>query len=144
MRMDLDPNKGEPDNGSILTDMSVARRCLLFSLAALVAMTSACRVPPAKGCTLEARPGLRVEVRDSITRAPAGENASVVATEGTYEETLQTFDAIIFAGLYERRGNYSVSVQKTGYEPWQQELRVTGNECHVKTVDLQVNLESIS
>ncbi len=125
--------------------MSVARKCLLFSLATLVALMPACKVPGKSTlCTLEARPGLEVEVRDSITRAPAGENASVIATEGAYEETMQVFDGLTFSGLYERRGSYSVSVQKAGYKQQQQEIRVTGNECHVKTVDLQVNLESIS
>jgi len=123
---------------------SLLRRCVLATLAALVVLMPSCKPPVKSICTLEARAGLWVEVRDSLTGAPAGEKASVVAKEEEFEETLRTLDGLAFSGLYERKGNYSVSVQKIGYQNWQQEIRVTGGECHVKTVHLQVKLERIS
>lgn len=85
-------------------------------------------------CTEEARAGLNITIKDSETNAYLSEGVSVVATDGSYSETLQSFDSTepIFSGAYEREGNYTITVSKTGYVTYTSEvISVTSDVCHV-------------
>lgn len=94
-------------------------------------------------CTQEARPGLAVTVRDPAGEAVTG--ALVVAREGAYADTARWM-AVVSAGAvyslaYERAGTYVVRVERAGYQPWEQaRVRVTADECHVRTVALTAAL----
>ena len=85
-------------------------------------------------CTEEARAGLNITIKDAITNAYLNEGVSVLATDGSYSETLMSFDLAepIFSGAYEREGNYTITVSKTGYVTYTSEvISVTSDVCHV-------------
>lgn len=85
-------------------------------------------------CTEEARAGLNITIKDAITNAYLNEGVSVVATDGSYSETLESFDSAepVFSGAYERQGNYTITVSKTGYVTYTSEvISVTSDVCHV-------------
>jgi len=85
-------------------------------------------------CTEEARAGLNITIKDAETNAYLNEGVSVVATDGSFSETLESFDVAepIFSGAYEREGNYTVTVSKTGYVTYTSEvISVTSDVCHV-------------
>jgi len=96
-------------------------------------------------CTLEIRPGISVTIVDAATGSPAQGDVTVIATEGSYEETVN----LPAAGgpqtallAFERAGMYRVEAQAPGYAPWVAPLvRVTEDDCHVRTVDLTARLE---
>ena len=97
-------------------------------------------------CTTSVEPGLIVRVIDSATGAPAAHEAAGVAVDGEYQETLRNVApedpaAELLYGADEREGTYRVSVAKAGYQLWVREgVRVTGDECHVRTVSLEAHL----
>lgn len=84
-------------------------------------------------CTMEARAGLNITVQDAVTHAVLTEGVSVVATEGAYSETLELFTGSdVFSGAWERRGNYILTVSKSGYQTHTSEtITVTADVCHV-------------
>jgi hypothetical protein len=85
-------------------------------------------------CTEEARAGLNIIVKDGETNAYLNEGVSVIATDGSYSETLMSFDVAepIFSGAYEREGNYTITVSKSGYVTYTSEvISVTSDVCHV-------------
>lgn len=95
-------------------------------------------------CTEEARAGLNITVKDAETNDYLNEGVSVIATDGSYSETLISFDVAepIFSGAYEREGNYTITVSKTGYITFTSEIiTVTSDVCHVipqqRTIILQ-------
>ena len=99
-------------------------------------------------CTTDVRPGLIVEVRDSADGALAIEDVHATAQEGTYVDTLlvRTWDIRTGkgrsrSGVHERAGTYTVTVRKPGYREWVlSDVRLTRDECHVITRQLQVRL----
>jgi hypothetical protein len=99
-------------------------------------------------CTTSVEPGLIVRVLDSATGAPAAHDASGLAVDDEYQETLRNPApedpaAELLYGADEREGTYTVSVAKVGYQPWVREgVQVTGDECHVRTVNLEARLIS--
>jgi hypothetical protein len=49
---------------------------------------------------------------------------------------------ITLAGAHERAGIYSVQLEAVGYEPWDTAgVRVTEDECHVRTARFTAALE---
>lgn len=87
--------------------------------------------------------GLRIEVRDRATGAPAATGALVVAREGSYAETLRVVHELEAVGADERAGRYSLTISKPGYLTWEARgIRVSHDECHVKTVVVQAALDS--
>ncbi|RTL13946.1 MAG: hypothetical protein EKK56_03055 [Flavobacteriaceae bacterium] len=85
-------------------------------------------------CTEEARAGLNITVKDSETNDYLGEGVLVVATDGSYTETLQNPGGSepVFSGAYEREGNYTITVSKSGYVTFISEvINVTSDVCHV-------------
>ncbi|GEM_PF-1698855 len=106
---------------------------------------AACLFDP-EACTMEARVGLRVTVRNAETGAPAGPGATVTATDGAYRETLLAFpDSLTFLGATERPGTYDVQVIQVGFQSWsRQGVEVRDGGCHVETTDLDVRLEPLA
>ena len=103
-------------------------------------------------CTLEARPGIELEVRDAGTGAAAAHGAYAEANDGLYSapmeivewETNDPASAYLMQGAYERPGRYIVTVTRSGYRPWvASDVRVIGDSCHVRTVRLKVFLERV-
>lgn len=91
-------------------------------------------------CTQEERPAVTVALVDSITgEAIVPGSLLVVAADGEYADTIR---GLAPGGLaYEREGTYRVTVQASGYAPWVREnVRVTSDECHVRTVELVARL----
>ena len=100
-------------------------------------------------CTTDVRPGLVVSVLDSASRDPLGPGMLVVVRDGAYADTARTFlphpiEGVLqrFAFAFERRGTYDVTVERSGYRTWRRDgVRVSGDECHVRTVELTALLQ---
>ncbi len=98
---------------------------------------------PPVSCTDEARAGIAVEVRDSVSSAPTGVGGRVIATEGGWADTTLTMAGIAIYGVaYERHGTYTVSVDQAGYRTWTRAgVVVTKDQCHVRTVSILARLQ---
>ena len=93
-------------------------------------------------CTREWRPGIRVEVTSASGDTLSG-TALVSAHSGDYADLEEVnLDQDHVAALsHERPGEYTVTVEKSGYETWRKsEIDVEKGRCHVKTVELNVKL----
>jgi len=92
--------------------------------------------------------GLTVKVRDSVTDAPAGRQAAVVAQDGAYQETLQFLgaisatDSLTFFGAAERAGTYRITATKAGYRSWTRGgVDLSSDVCHVHPVVVEARLQ---
>lgn len=95
-------------------------------------------------CTLEARPGLEVTVRDGINGDPITEGVDVVVVDGEYTETLIHIEGTgTFVGAYERVGNYIITTTKEGYNDstTAEPVVVEEDVCHVITEKVNVILQ---
>lgn len=120
---------------------------LRLATAALgVTMTAACRDAAAPDdilCTMEARAGIVVVVRDADTQAGLAAIARGSATDGAYVDSLRSNgSATTMSGAYERPGTYVVDVRASGYQPFTTTgIRVTKDQCHVITQTVTVALQ---
>ncbi len=113
------------------------------SVAALAGMLG-CSDPIGTICTEEARPGILVTVRDSVTSAPVA-GARVVARTPTAADTSDGLPDGTYPLAYEKAGTYEVTVEQTGYRLWTRgNVQVTRDECHVQTVSLTALLQSVT
>ncbi len=115
-----------------------------LAVAALVPLLAACAGRQGDVvCTLEARSAVTVELHDARTGAALTGPATVVARAGSYADTASIPEDMSSTGLaYERAGLYEVTVRKSGYRDWtRQDVAVTRDECHVRTVQLRADLE---
>ena len=99
-------------------------------------------------CTLEARPAIDLEIRDSLTSAPIAENAVARVLDGAFGDSLrlcrQTNTGVWISrcGPYERAGTYDVLVMHASHQFWSVHgVRVSRDACHVRTVTLQVRMQ---
>ncbi len=86
-----------------------------------------------EGCTEELAYGLSVRVKSEDTGAPLC-GATVIATSGTYTETLQGIGGpdCIYFGAPERPGTYRIEVNLDGYLPAVvSDVTVKSDDCHV-------------
>jgi hypothetical protein len=95
-------------------------------------------------CTMEARPAISVDVRDSSGNAPVGEGARITVRDGAFVDSAVTTEG--YSGPYglahERPGSYTVTVQQDGYATWSRnDVVVTRGDCHVHTVGLTALLQ---
>ena len=118
-----------------------------FALVSL--LVAGCQSLTDSVCTLEARAAIGVLVRDSVSgTAPDTAGAVVLVVDGVYRDTAEFPQYSTQAGtLYylarERAGRYTVRVEQPGYQPWERTgVRVTRDECHVRTVELIALLQS--
>ena len=98
----------------------------------------------AQGCDAVSKPGIVLTIVDGATGNPI-EEATVIATEGSYSETVNLPSSPPAPGhavlAFERPGTYRVEVQAPGYLPWiMSSVRVTRDDCHVETVVLTAQL----
>jgi hypothetical protein len=86
-----------------------------------------------------------VHVLDSLTNTSAAAGAKMVARTGTYADSTTgpfpgSSDVLVGAG--EHAGTYTITITKTGYQPWQKaNVVVTKDECHVNGVTLTALLQ---
>jgi hypothetical protein len=113
----------------------------MIRLAALLVTVSAlaCNGTSAPVCTLEARAGINLTVVDDAGQPVT--NAIAQAREGSYVETLQSTGPGILFGVFEREGDYDVTVTAPGFKEWNRDIEVDADECHVIPVRLTVELE---
>lgn len=131
--------------------MSVERWAACAALAVgASAILSGCGNSPTV-CTEIAIPGIALEVRDSVTYYPAASNAIGVAQDGSFVDTLEYVPTpdpttlLTMVGAWERQGTYDITVSKTGYLTWHRDsVVVTGDQCHVHTVQIEVLLQPSS
>ena len=100
--------------------------------------------PTGQVCTLEARAGITLDVRDSVSNVIAGRNAKIIAREGAVADTSHetSFGDGPFGLVYERAGTYTVTVEQSGYKLWTQAgVLVTKGPCHVNGVALTARLQ---
>ena len=108
-------------------------------LAGVVVAANGC----GQACDAVLKPGIVLTIVDGATGNPI-EEATVIATEGSYSETV-TLPSIPPAPGHailanERSGRYRVEVQAPGYLPWAMSVRVSRDECHVIPVALTARL----
>ena len=111
-------------------------------------ITISCTAPHDVVCTENLVFGLTVKVRDSVTEVPAGRQATVIAQDGSYSETLQFLgaisptDSLTFFGAAERAGTYQITVTKAGYQSWTRGgVHVAADACHVHPVVVEARLQ---
>ena len=122
-------------------------RILLLLL--LVLLISGCDFFNPTDCTAEYVPGLVIEVRDVETGEPAAYEAIGIARDGAFVDTLGNYSELPpepgdtrLIGAWERGGRYDITISKPGYRTWRRDgVRVTEDECHVRTVELEAHLE---
>lgn len=122
--------------------ISIPAYCLTRVVAALAPVLG-CNSSPFVGTarTDEARPGLLVTVRDSVTGA-AVTDARVLARAGTTADTARFPLNGTYPLAYENAATYEVVVERASYRPWSRaNVRVTRDECHVITVSLVALLQ---
>ena len=124
-------------------------RCpiIFLSCSTFLPLLSACTSPNDVICTDIALPAIAVIVRDSVSGSFGGNGATATAVDGSFSDT-NGFPADYGQpehpiGLaHERAGIYSVTVTKATYKSWSASgVRVTRDECHVKTVTLNARLQ---
>ena len=120
-----------------------ATRLVLVLVLALAA-SSSCVPLTEPTCTTDFRPALMVDVRDSVTNAPAGQGARIIARSGTFADTAQMFE--LYTGphgvAHERPGTYTLTVEQQGYMTWSRSgISVSEDQCHVRTVDVTARLQ---
>ena len=107
-------------------------------------LTGACAENPPLACTEEARPGLTVTVRDSVTAAAVANGVEVIARDGAYADTARAslLGSGVYSLVYERPGTYEVTVSHPSYRAWVRTgIKVTADACHVQTVSLLARLQ---
>lgn len=94
-------------------------------------------------CTLEARAGINVTVRDAETQAGLAGIARGAAIDGAYVDSLRPGGSTsTLSGAYERVGTYTVEIRATGYEGYTTtNVRVFKDACHVIPQQLTVSLQ---
>ena len=97
-----------------------------------------------KVCTNEARAGISISVRDSITDVSAGRNSRIIASSGAFADTSHetSIGDLGYGLVYERAGTYVVTVEQVGYKLWTKSgVEVTKGDCHVNGVSLTARLQ---
>lgn len=90
-------------------------------------------------CTDEYVPGITVDVRDSQSGAQITDGVRVIARDGAFADTAENSHLAV---AFERAGTYTVTVEKDGYQTWSRSgVRVSRDECHVRTVALTAQLQ---
>ena len=97
-------------------------------------------------CTTIAIAGISVTVVDSVTRASLTQGTTVRAYDGSYSDSMTVSGDVgtnefPIAVAFEHAGTFRVTVTHPGYAAWTVDnVRVTKDGCHVKTVALVAEL----
>ncbi len=81
--------------------------------------------------------GINVRVFDEADNIVT--DALVTITDGDYSETLELQEND-YVGAGERPGNYTLEVEKSGYSPHSENVKVQADECHVIPESVEVKL----
>ena len=100
-------------------------------------------------CPDIARAGIFVTVTDSLTQAPAGRNATIVAKSATFTDSVSSAQAAASDGpfglVYSRNatGTYTLTVKQSGYRDWVKTgIVVTKvDACTLRTVPVTAKLQ---
>ena len=121
----------------------------LSALLLVLLSAPSCEDPPVAPaiCSDEYVYGLEIIVVDAGTGGPAALGAIAVVSDGDYIENALCEDrgplgvAALAAG--ERAGTYDITIDAEGYLEWSRDnVRVTEDRCHVKTVRIIAELEA--
>ena len=102
---------------------------------------------PQQFCTTVFVYGLSITVTDATSNTILTEDVSVIARDGSYEESLMNnegFDEFFGAG--ERPGNYTIEIMAPNYQTFTSEVitvELTRDACHVETEVLEYQLQPI-
>jgi hypothetical protein len=114
-------------------------------LAVSAGLAAACNLLFTGACTADFRWGVVVEVRDSVTGAPAADGARLIVRDGAYADTsdqLPFTEPLTLRAAGERGGIYDVTVEKSDYRDWTRtRVRVREDQCHVIPVRLEARLQ---
>ncbi len=106
--------------------------------------------------------GLRMEIRDAVTGAPAAMNVTLEVRDGDYLETVngaeiwmgaRPEDALVLMAADDRPGRYDITITSAGYEPWVRtgvvvrrtdERNPFDGSATVEQVNLKVDLQPVS
>lgn len=117
------------------------RIVLAVVMAGWLSVLAGCKELVASDCTDELRSVIRVDVLDSISRAPAAAGATVllrgpVTDSVVVSDTSTSSTAYIWFEDRVKPGIYSLSIVKAGYRDWAQTgIRVEADACHTTTFD---------
>jgi hypothetical protein len=91
------------------------------------------------GCTANREPALRISVVDKSTGLPLCQVKYHVSNQFTSQGCVADST---FAD--EMPGNYTIKLKKEGYKDWIKEnVTVTAGGCHVSTVEVKAEMESL-
>lgn len=92
-------------------------------------------------CTLLYAYGVSATVTDVATGAPITK-ATLTLTDGSYQETMQSFGDGEYVGAGERAGTYTLTATAPGYQGRViTDIVVTADQCHVIGVHVDVQLQ---
>lgn len=107
-------------------------------------------LPKDRVCTTEARPSVSVLVRDAVSGTTITPGSTVHVLDGAFVDSIvvpsdwNPLFRVTPWDTYERPGTYTVRGRKAGYaEASLSGIRVTADECHVKTVAVDLLLRPV-
>jgi len=114
-----------------------------LSIILFVVYLSACKKEKKNNivCTGEAKAALNVKVSSPEGKTIYIDSLKVIAIDAAFSETLAVVNAdeFMFAGAYERAGNYQVTVTHPGMSMVTlKDVKVTKDDCHVIPRNLEV------
>jgi len=99
-------------------------------------------------CPLILTPGVAVEVRDEFSGDPIASGSKLVAQAGSYADSMSfpvgqpDFNSSRLRGAFQP-GVYTLTVTKTGYQPWvQANVNVTAERCGVNLTNFTATLHA--
>jgi len=130
----------------MITFISNMRNKWKFGLAALIILVVVCAwlifefLPnnPVAICTMEARAGLVINLRDESGNPVEG--ATIITEQVPFFEEHKG----VYGGLYEADGKYKFTVQKYGFFPYAGTIEIKKNNCHVIGQTLNIILKKIN
>lgn len=123
----------------------MTRTLILFGLAGALGFAAACKGTSSTDpvvCTLQYVYGVGVQVKDSVTLAPAAAGATLIVVDpGTGYRDSTSYavgsgkDQWALTAAGEHAGTYTLTVSKAGYRDWvRTNVVVTKDACHVQPV----------
>ena len=94
-------------------------------------------------CTDEMRPGILVDIRDSVTSEFLASGARSIARDGEFADTVPAqITGFPHSLAHERPGTYTLTVERANYATWTRTgVVVTDGRCHVNTVSIIARLQ---
>jgi len=118
-----------------------------LSIALAITLVTACKDQQIV-CPMILSSGVAVEVRDAFDGAAIASGAKLVAQAGTYADSMSfpvgqsDLNSSRLRGA-NRPGVYTLTVTKTGYQPWvQTKVNVTAERCGVSLTNFTATLHA--